>query len=53
MEPLPPAVEPVIYCYFLLVAAVGCYLHARLWIGARGPGGGDGASNPNSPDPET
>ncbi|RKD93364.1 hypothetical protein [Halopiger aswanensis] len=37
MEPgaIPPYVEVVIYLYFVAVAAIGCYLHGRLWFGAR------------------
>ncbi|SDQ20785.1 hypothetical protein [Natronobacterium texcoconense] len=36
---VPPAVELAIYGYFVLVAAIGCYLHGRLWFGARGRDG--------------
>lgn len=35
LESVPHYVEAAIYGYFLLVAAVGCYLHGRLWIGRR------------------
>ena len=35
LESVPPLVETAIYGYFLLVAAIGCYLHGRLWISAR------------------
>ncbi|AGB36118.1 hypothetical protein [Natronococcus occultus] len=35
MEPLPTHLETAIYGYFLLVAAVGCYLHLRIQASAR------------------
>ncbi|SDK44070.1 hypothetical protein [Natronorubrum texcoconense] len=35
LESVPPLVETVIYGYFLLVAAIGCYLHGRFWVSAR------------------
>lgn len=35
LESVPPFVEAAIYCYFAVVAAIGCYLHGRLRIGAR------------------
>ncbi|WP_170972314.1 hypothetical protein [Natronorubrum halophilum] len=28
-------VETIIYGYFVVVAALGCYLHGRLWIAYR------------------
>ena len=30
---VPPVVELAIYGYFLLVAAIGCYINGRLWLG--------------------
>ena len=38
---VPPFVELAIYGYFLLVAAIGCYLNGRLWLGS---GRSDGES---------
>lgn len=35
LESVPPLVETAIYGYFVLVAAIGCYLHGRLWFGSR------------------
>ena len=35
LESVPPYVETAIYCYFAVVAAIGCYLHGRLWFGSR------------------
>ena len=48
MEPLPLHVETAIYLYFGLVAAIGCYLHGRLWLASqRGESRGDDGANPN------
>ncbi|ELY90198.1 hypothetical protein C483_11838 [Natrialba hulunbeirensis JCM 10989] len=38
MEPVPVYVETVIYGYFVLVCAIGCYLHGRLRFGSRTEG---------------
>ncbi|EMA41872.1 hypothetical protein [Halobiforma nitratireducens] len=38
---VPPAVELAIYGYFVLVAAIGCYLQSRLWLSARRTGTSD------------
>ncbi|WP_256375008.1 hypothetical protein [Natrialba sp. SSL1] len=35
MDPVPVYVETVIYGYFVLVCAIGCYLHGRLRFGSR------------------
>ncbi|ADD05676.1 uncharacterized protein Nmag_2107 [Natrialba magadii ATCC 43099] len=35
MDPVPVYVETAIYGYFLLVCAIGCFLHGRLWLGTR------------------
>ncbi|WP_201294024.1 hypothetical protein [Natronorubrum halalkaliphilum] len=32
LESVPPVVEAAIYCYFVAVAAIGCYLHGRAWL---------------------
>ncbi|ELY46587.1 hypothetical protein [Natronorubrum sulfidifaciens] len=36
LESVPVSVEAAIYLYFVAVAAIGCYLHGRLWLGHRG-----------------
>lgn len=35
LETVPAPVETAIYTYFVVVAALGCYLHGRLWIAYR------------------
>lgn len=35
LESVPQFVETAIYGYFVLVAALGVYLHGRLWFGRR------------------
>ncbi|WP_049889276.1 hypothetical protein [Natronolimnohabitans innermongolicus] len=41
LESVPPYVETAIYGYFVLVAAIGCYLHGRYWLAARRTRGRD------------
>ncbi|WP_168927068.1 hypothetical protein [Natronorubrum aibiense] len=36
IESVPTPVEAAIYLYFGVIAAVGCYLHGRLWLSHRG-----------------
>lgn len=36
LESVPAPVEAAIYFYFVVVAAIGCYLHGRLWLSHRG-----------------
>lgn len=35
LEPVPAYVEAAIYCYFGVVALLGCYLYHWLWRDAR------------------
>ncbi|ELY50642.1 MULTISPECIES: hypothetical protein [Natronorubrum] len=32
LESVPAPIEAAIYLYFVVVAAIGCYLHGRLWL---------------------
>lgn len=51
LESVPAYVETAIYLYFLVVAGIGCFVHGRLWLGARS-GSGDREAAVPDPDPD-
>jgi len=46
-DPVPASVELIVYCYLGAVAAVGLFLHAKLWRHSRHNGHPDDSDRSN------